>query len=687
MVAVSSRIQDFLSQSKTQFIIPVYQRNYNWTIGQCKQLLDDIINVGKTNVDVHFIGSIVYIHDSIYTAANIKEFIIIDGQQRLTTLMLIYAVLYKLPKRPDNKSIVDIDIDEINETYLINKFASSSEKLKLRPTENNDKAFRFILNNTSATEYNEFSNIIENFKYINSRIDENSYKYILSGLSKLVFVEISLERGKDDPQKIFESLNSTGLELSQADLIRNYILMGLKPDVQRRIYNTYWEFIENNAKIASSNESKVSDFIRDFLTLENKKIPNKNRVYIEFKTKYPFKSIEELENTLSKIKHLVKHYNKLINPNQEKDKEIHEEIEFINRLESAVVYPFLLPVYDDYVNKIIEKKTFIDILRLIQSFVWRRFITGLPTNALNKIFMNLYEKVDKKNYLYSLQLSLLQRSGTQRFPNDEEVIDALHFKDVYNINPRNSNYLLEKLENHDSKEKVVIHGNSDITIEHIFPQNPDISWENALDKEEYDNMKEKYLHTISNLTLSGNNGKLGNKSFIEKKNLMNYGYNDSSLWLNKYLSKIEDWNVNELEKRFSVIKERFLEIWQYPDIQIDTVLSEGEKNIFQADDPTGKKFDYVIFLDEKKSITTATELYADVVRQLFELHANTFFATDLSDRISLTRKEDKNKLIAPLEINDTWVIESNSSNIEKFKKIKHILSVFNLEDDLIIKYA
>lgn len=157
-------------------------------------------------------------------------------------------------------------------------------------------------------EYTEFSNIIENFKYINSRINENNYKYVLRGLSKLIFVEISLERDKDDPQRIFESLNSTGLELSQADLIRNYILMGLKYDVQQHIYNTYWEFIENNAKNTSSHESKVSDFIRDYLTLENKKIPNKNRVYIEFKTKYPFNSIDELESTLSKIKHLVKHY-------------------------------------------------------------------------------------------------------------------------------------------------------------------------------------------------------------------------------------------------------------------------------------------------------------------------------------------------------------------------------------------
>ena len=680
MVANSSKIQDFLSQPKTQFIIPVYQRNYDWKIGQCKQLLDDILN-NEDNV-VHFIGSIVYIHDNIYTSANIKELVIIDGQQRLTTLMLIFVSLYRLAKQINNDTL----FDEINETYLINKFVSGNEKLKLRPTENNDKAFRYLINNDPMVEYQEFSNIIENFNYINQRINQDNYKAVMNGLSKLIFVEISLERGKDDPQRIFESLNSTGLELSQADLIRNYILMGLKHEDQQRIYNTYWEFIEKNARSQSSNESRVSDFIRDYLTLENKKIPNKNKVYVEFKTKYPFETINELDEILPKIKQLSKHYNKLINPENEKDKDIREELTFISRLEYLVVFPFLLQVYDDYLNAIIDKQTFIEILNLVQSYVWRRYIVGLPPNELNKIFMNLYEKIDKTKYLYSLQLSLIQRTGPQRFPNNEEVIDALQFKDMYNINSKNTHYLLEKLENYKNNEKVIIQGNADITIEHIFPQTPDIIWKNILNKEEYYIISEKYLHTISNLTLSGNNGKLGNKAFKEKKELENYGYKDSRLWLNKYLATIDDWNIKELENRFSLIKERFFEIWTYPKIEIDSNKSEGEANIFQAEDPTNKKLDYIIFLDEKKNIKNVTELYADIVRQLLELQPNTFFNTDIAQNILLTRKEEKNKLNGPLEINDIWFIEGKLSNIDKFRKIKHILSIFNLEDDLIIKY-
>jgi uncharacterized protein with ParB-like and HNH nuclease domain len=684
MIANSSKIQEFLSQPKTQFIIPVYQRNYDWTVGQCKQLLDDILSIGSNNNGVHFIGSIVYIHDNIYTSANIKELVIIDGQQRLTTIMLIYVVLYRLAKQNKNDTL----FEEINETYLINKFVSNTEKLKLRPTEDNDKAFRFLLNSEPASEYSEFSNIIENFEYISGRINQENHEFILKGLSKLIFVEISLERDKDDPQRIFESLNSTGLELSQADLTRNYILMGLKHEDQQRLYNTYRDFIEKNARTSSSNESRVSDFIRDYLTLECKKIPNKNKVYVEFKTKYPLHSLDDLDKILSKMKQLVKHYNKLINPEFEPDSDIKEEIKFVNRLESVVAYPFLLQIYDDYTNNIIDKPVFIEILNFIQSFIWRRFITGLPTNALNKIFMNLYEKVDRKNYLYSIEISLMQRTGAQRFPNNEEVIDALHFKDLYNVNSRNIYYLLEKLENFDNNEKVIIQGNSDITIEHIFPQNPDIlSWKNDLNKEEYEDIREKYLHTISNLTLSGNNGKLGNKSFQDKKNLKNYGYKDSRLWLNKYLASIDSWNIKELEQRFNVIKDRFLKIWKYPEIQFETISSEGEINIFQAEDPTGKTFDYIIFLDEKRKISTASELYTEIVRQLLELQPNTFFSTDLANSISLTRKEAKDKLRGPLKVNDTWFIEGKLSNIDKFKKIKRILSIFELEDDLIIKYA
>ena len=684
MKANETKVEDFLSSNKTQFIIPVYQRNYDWSTCQCKQLLDDILEVGTNKkMNAHFIGSIVYVHDDVYTASRIKELTVIDGQQRLTTLTLIYLVLYRLAKELKYEGLVN----EISETYLINKFAPEEEKLKLRPTENNDKALKYLLRSDDNEDFPDFSKLVDNFNYFKSRISEDNYQFVLEGLSKLMFVEISLDREKDAPQRIFESLNSTGLELSQADLIRNYILMGLNRRDQNKIFQNYWEVIEKLAKDETLNVSRVSDYIRDYLTLENKKIPNKGKVYLEFKAKYPTTSIVELESNLARIKGLVKHYNKLINPKNESDKNIRLQLEYINRLEINVAFPFLMKVYDDFVSSIIDKLTFLKVLDLIQSFTWRRFILGLPTNALNKIFMSLYDKVESDNYLYSIQKSLLQRSGVQRFPKNAEVIDALKVKDVYNIKSKNRIYLLERLENFENIERVAIEGNQEITIEHIFPQNPDPKWKIELGNDEYIFIKENYLNTIGNLTLSGNNGILGNKPFTQKRDLKEAGYKDSRLWMNKYLSILEKWDKTEIERRFDLISERFLKIWEYPQIEIEANGDHGEINIFEADDPTHKKLEYAIFFDQKIEVNQVAKLYVEVVKQLFELQPETFFTSDLGELISLTKNPKEKGLRQIVPINSTYFIESNFSSIGKFDRIKHAMTTFGFEDELSIKYA
>lgn len=684
MKANETKVEDFLSSNKTQFVIPVYQRNYDWTTGQCKQLLDDILEVGVSKkMNAHFIGSIVYVHDDVYTASRIKELTVIDGQQRLTTLTLIYLVLHRLAKVLKNDGLVN----EISETYLINKFSPEEEKLKLRPTDNNDRALKYLLRSDENEEYSDFSKLIDNFNYFKGRIEEDNYQTILKGLSKLMFVEVSLDREKDDPQRIFESLNSTGLELAQADLIRNYILMGLNRRDQNKIYQSYWEVIEKLAKDETLNVSRVSDFIRDYLTLENKNIPNKGKVYLEFKNNYPTTTLEELEVNLSGIKSLVKHYNKLINPKNEADKEIRLQLEYISRLEINVAYPFLMKVYDDYTNSIIDKTTFIKVLDLVQSFTWRRFIIGLPTNALNKIFMNLYDKVEHDNYLFTIQKSLLQRTGVQRFPKNAEVIEALKVKDVYNIKSKNRTYLLERLENFENREPVMIDGNEDITIEHIFPQNPDPKWKLELGNEDYNFIKENYLNTIGNLTLSGNNGKLGNKPFVDKRDLNDAGYKDSRLWLNKYLSILDKWDKTELERRFDLIAERALKIWDIPNISFEEITDSSEINIFDAEDPKHKKLEYAVFFDQKIEVNQVAKLYVEVFKKLFDLQPETFFTTELGNRIGLTKQPTEGNPRQAIAINDTYFIEGNIDNIGKFDRIKQALTIFDFEDELMIKYA
>ncbi len=684
MKANETKVEDFLSSNKTQFVIPVYQRNYDWTIGQCKQLLDDILEVGTNKkMNAHFIGSIVYVHDDVYQTSRIKELTVIDGQQRLTTLTLVYLVLYRLAKELKDEGLVN----EISETYLINKFSPEEEKLKLRPTDNNDRALKYLLRSDPTEEYADFSKLIDNFNYFKGRITQENNQIVLNGLSKLMFVEVSLDREKDNPQRIFESLNSTGLELAQADLIRNYILMGLTRRDQNKIYQNYWEIIEQLAKDETLNISRVSDFIRDYLTLENKNIPNKGKVYLEFKEKYPISTLEELEHNLTGIKSLVKHYNKLVNPKNEHDREIRLQLEYINRLEINVAYPFLMKVYEDYGNSIIDKPTFLKVLELVQSFTWRRFILGLPTNALNKIFMSLYDNVENDNYLFSIQKSLLQRTGVQRFPKNSEFIDALRVKDVYNIKSKNRTYLLERLENLDNREPVVIDGNDDITIEHIFPQNPDPKWKVELGNEEFNFIKDNYLNTIGNLTLSGNNGRLGNKSFADKRDLKDAGYKDSRLWLNRYLSSISKWDKSEIEKRFDSIAERVLRIWEIPNITVEEKADINEVNIFDADDPKFKKLEYAVFFDQRIDVSQVSKLYVEVFKKLFELQPETFFTTEIGARIGLTKSLSETNARQPIAINDTYYIEGNIDNIGKFDRIKQALTIFDLEDELMIKYA
>jgi len=688
MKANETKVDKFLATNETTFAIPVYQRNYDWTLLQCKQLLHDIIETGKNDkTNAHFIGSIVYVHDDVYTASGLTELTIIDGQQRLTTITLIYIALYRLAKKLDNQMLVN----RIQKTYLINEFAPEEEKLKLKPTENNKEALRHILNSTDGEDFKGYSKIIENFDYFRAAINAENIAVIQRGLSKLIFVDIALDRQKDNPQRIFESLNSTGLELSQADLIRNFILMGLSRANQDRIYKSYWEVIERNAKDETLNKTRVSEFIRDYLTLKNKEIPNKGDVYAKFKEKYPTSTIDELELVLTELKSLVKYYNKLTNPKNEPDKLIRTQLEYINRLEINVAFPFLMKVYEDFSNDIIDKTTFISVLSTVQSFTFRRFILGLPSNALNKIFMGLYDKVETNNYLFSIQKSLLQRSGVQRFPRNTETVNALKEKDVYNIKPKNRTYLLERLENFQNNEPVAIEGNSDITIEHIFPQNPDPKWKIELGADEYNLIKENYLNTIGNLTLSGNNGKLSNKPFLDKKSMnvdgKEQGYIFSRLWLNRDLKEKSKWDKSEIEERANTISERSLKIWEIPEIEIELEATNDEINIFDAEDPKHKKLEYAIFFNQKLEVTQVAKLYIEVFKQLFDLQPETFFTSEIGERLSLTKTPETRELRQAVPISETYFIEANIDNVGKFDRIKQALTIFGFEDELSIKYA
>ena len=348
-------------------------------------------------------------------------------------------------------------------------------------------------------------------------------------------------------------------------------------------------------------------------------------------------------------------------------------------------YPFILEVFNDFGNNVINKDTFIHVLELVQSLVWRRFVVGLPTNALNKIFMRLYEDVDNSDYLASIQKSLVKKKSTQRLPKNSEIIEIIKEKDFYGIQSRNRMYLLERLENFENKEFVPIDGNSDITIEHIFPQNPDSKWKYDLGENQYNEFKEKYLNTLANLTLSGNNGSLGNKPFIEKRDLPEKGYKDSRLYLNKHLATLEKWGLDELKTRREILTKRFLRIWKYPNVVINSETNNEEVNIFEAEEPTYKKLEYVIFFEQKQRISKVSDLYLNVLSFLFTEQPQMFFTSDLGERVGLTK--DRNIPRQAVPINETYFIEANLDNKGKFERIKYALSKAGITDELFIKYA
>jgi uncharacterized protein with ParB-like and HNH nuclease domain len=674
-------ITNFLQAPNVQFVIPVYQRNYDWTNNECKELINDVIAVEKYNRGTHFIGSIVFIHEGTYSTSEVKELVIIDGQQRLTTINIIYVALFRFAK----ENSLQNEADMLLNMFLTNQYVQhESSKLKLKQTDTNSLAFKAIMNGTE-NEFGHYSNVIENFNYFKSVITQENFNTILNGLKRLIFVEISLERGKDDPQRIFESLNSTGLDLSQSDLIRNYILMDLDPKNQNKIFEQIWSPIEENARDLVKQKSVVSDYIRDYLTLRNKKIPNKNKVYLEFKKLYNEKDetyTQELEN----IKSLSIHYKKFINPSTIQDNNIRRELEYISRLEINVAFPFLLQVFEDAENGLISLNELIKILKLIQSYIWRRFVVGLPTNALNKIFMTLYSEVDTEEYYDSIALALIKKRGSAKFPTDEDLKTALKDKDVYNIQSKNRNYMFELLENYNNREYVNT-SNENITIEHIFPQTPNEDWNKALTPDDYFQFKEKYVNTIANLTLSGNNGALSNKSFKDKKEMnrqgAEQGYKYSRLWLNDYLKTTDSWDIANYNARFDLIYSRFLKIWEYPDVVIPVSENTDEQNLFNAESPTHKKLEYFIFENTKVDEEVIAQMYFYVIEKLYEKNAQLLL--EAKDIFKITRNASDFR--APQELQSGYFIESNIDSNSKFSTLKKLLPLFELEDELLIKYA
>ncbi|WP_305865773.1 DUF262 and DUF1524 domain-containing protein [Helicobacter pylori] len=561
MEAKEATLSGFFEENQNnQFVIPIYQRLYSWEKEHCKQLWDDIIKMGGNDqIEGHFIGSIVYVLDS---NTHSSPLLIIDGQQRLTTITLLLIAL-RNHLSDEVKILEKFSRKEIENRYLINSNRDGDKKFRLILSESDKDTLLFLIDENKRKPSEPSVKIVENFKLFEKWISENTDKLetICKGLEKLMIVWIALEKGKDDPQLIFESMNSKGIELTQTDLIRNYIVMETETEEkQKNFYNRYWRAME---KDFTQNETLFNRFVRHYLTIKTGKIPNEKRVYEAFKD-YQQKEGIEIEDLLKDLQKYCGYFCQIAFK-KEDNKDLNKALSFLVDLERDVVYPLLLELYSDYSDGVLSKQDFIPIIALTESYICRRAVCGFGLNGLNKIFPSFTKKINEDQYLESIEAHFLSlEKTTGKFPKDSEFKDSLITIDFYKL--KKNKYFLERLENFNTEEPV---NTQKCNTEHIMPQTLNPEWQRDLG-ENFKAIHEKYLHTIGNLTLTGYNSEYSNNSFQEKRD-MEKGFKQSSLQLNQSLKKLEPFGEKEIEKRANDLADRALKIWTYPKLDLETL--------------------------------------------------------------------------------------------------------------------
>ena len=471
MKATEANLLKFLKKSP-QFVIPIYQRNYSWTAMQCRQLWTDLMRAGRdSKVSAHFIGSIVYVERALSNVMSPEALLVIDGQQRLTTSTLLIAALAKHFESMNLGELLEaFSNKKLRNYYLLNPDEDGERHFKLILSETDKETLLAILQNTPMPA-EASSRINENYELFRQLINENQSELeaICQGLAKLVIVDVSLDRAHDNPQLVFESMNSTGLELSQADLIRNYILMGLEPKLQTELYKTYWRPMEK-AFGQAAYVVHFDAFMRHYLTAKTGEIPNVREVYAAFKS-FARSQKGDTRDLVSDI-HAYATYYCAMALGTEKDAALKQAFHDLRELKVDVAYPFLLDVYHDYSQDRLGAEEVLHIVRLVESYVFRRAICAIPTNSMNKTFASMGRTLKKDRYLESVQAAFLMLPSYRRFPTDEEFQRDVKVRDLYNF--RSCGYWLRRLENHGRKERVMV---EDYTIEHILPQNEALSKE------------------------------------------------------------------------------------------------------------------------------------------------------------------------------------------------------------------
>lgn len=580
MKATEAKLLDFLKKSP-QFVIPIYQRTYSWTEKQCQQLWDDIMRAGSNDaVGAHFIGSVVYIEQGIYQVSSQTPLLVIDGQQRLATAMLLLEALSR--HLGDSEPVEGFSAKKLRNYYLLNPLEDGELGYKLILTQT-DKSSLLALMKQKQLPENYSIRIKENFDFFDTQIKhlKGSLVKLCRGLAKVLIVDIALTRGQDNPQMIFESMNSTGKALSQADLIRNFVLMGLEPTQQTKLYYDHWRPME--IEFGQESYGELFDrFMRHYLTVKTGSIPRIDGVYDAFK-----QYAQETESCGSSLDLLVAEihafagYFCAMAIDKETNKQLAMAFKDLRELKVDVAYPFLLELYHDYSQKRLTQDDFHSAVRLIEAYVFRRVVCNIPTNSLNKTFATFHKALQKERYLESIKAHLLELRSYKHFPSDDEFKRDIVVRDLYNF--RSRSYWLRRLENFERKERVLV---DEYTIEHIMPQNDNLSkeWQDELGAE-YGRVHETFLHTLGNLTLTGYNSEYSDRPFSEKRD-MKGGFKHSPLLLNEDLSSIDTWNEQAIKTRAKKLANQAVKVWAAPCLPKD-ILQNYQK-------PTVKQGNYTL---------------------------------------------------------------------------------------------
>lgn len=680
---------ELIEANKRQFVIPVYQRNYDWGQEHCKKLFDDIVGAYQ-NDKLHFVGSIVYVDQG--DENKIYRYLIIDGQQRITTIFLLLKALYDVSDNVNLKEeIQDIlfNKDKYNDLQL-----TEQTKIKLKPIKSDNEQFSLLMKNDFES-MDKVSNIYRNYDYLKRLIIKTNSsgvdcRDILSGLKNLTSAVIVLDPKEDNPQVVFESINSTGLELSLADLIRNFILMTEKE--QERLFEEYWLKIERNV-----TPDKMPDFITDYLQFACREKVSAENAYETFKSNFKAKNYTN-EDMLKELLCYSGYYKAfLFGDYQNYSALVNKRLLELKAIDQTTIYPFLFRIFGDYHKAVITENTLEKVLTFFFNYLLRRIVCGVSSNSLRGLYKTLYNRIfsdeEKRNDYYdSILQFFIQLNTNNAIPSDSMFKDSLMNTDLYNKR-KICKYILQAIENskqngEEGKEVVDIRP---LTIEHIMPQTLTPEWETELGGD-YKRIHEKYLHNLGNLSLTGYNSELGQSPFAEKKRKI-IEANSHMVVLNKDVLSTQHWNAEAISTRAERLSSIVLKMFKidkpsknikYP---VDAVrrLSIGEN--FDASRTKPKSF---IFLGGNTVVTSYADLLAQVMEFFYELDSSIMenlavanFRISSASKVYITK--DVSFLRKAANIKDTDIyFESNLSanNIVSF--IKKIVDVYEIDHNELI---